>query len=325
MRFEESLQRVLEMLNARSFFKLICGGSFSDTRTLQRLIEIYAEAGVPMVDVSAAPEVVRAAQESLRRFANPPLLMVSFPLDHDPHFRKIQLVEADCIHCGLCVPLCPTAVFDLPEATATLSVETPLCYGCGRCLPVCPTEALKLDPFEVNASLVSVLAEPGVQAVEIHTTHADPVMLDTLYRELGPWLKSKLISVCLRPQVLPLEQVMTFLVDLKKQTPYPLIVQVDGIPMSGSDDPQASIPAMEAAKDFAPHLPEGCFLTVSGGINRCTADYLRLAPYHAIRGVGMGSAARQHVWPYLEDSLIALEQATALVRYFQSPVKSFIL
>jgi ferredoxin len=307
---------VFKALEERQFFKLICGGSFSDPERLKQLIAIYAETGgVAAIDVSAAQDVVEAAIEALQGQKNPPLLMVSFPLDNDPHFRKIELLEPDCIDCGACIPVCPTQVFSMPTGES-LKLDVPVCYGCGRCLPVCPTSALILDPFSVHPDLAHVLAMPEVGAVEIHTTYADPMMVKTLYDELGPLLKNKLISLCLRPQTLPLEQVMAFIETLKTRTPYPMIIQVDGIPMSGSDAPDASFSALESAKAFSLHLPESCYLTISGGINAFTAEYLEDPQYKTIRGVGMGTYARRQVWEQLSNKAEAIQIAESLVNLF---------
>lgn len=318
------LDAVYTALESRSFFKLICGGSFSDTRRLESLLHVYNQAGIDAVDVSAALPVVEAAIHAMQQDAHPPLLMVSFPLDADPHFRKIELNTPACIHCGDCLPVCPTDVFaltDLPE----LLVDQPACYGCGRCLPVCPTQALSLDPFTVYPDLTAVLSKPEVGAVEIHTTYADPMMAADLYRELGPLLHNKLIAVCLRPQDLPLDQVLAFLHVILSQTPYPLIVQVDGNPMSATADPEASRPALEAARAFAPFLPENCYLTISGGINDITAQWLADPAYAAIQGVGMGTFARQAVWQQLLQPSQALPIAQAMVGHFRSLAKSDIM
>ncbi len=315
---------VIEALSQRRFFKLICGGSFSDPIRLKQLIQTYSKTAISAIDISAALPVVEAAIEALETCAKSPLLMVSFPLDTDPHFRKIELIEENCIQCGHCIPICPTQTFSLPPQQ-TLQVDTPVCYGCGRCLPICPTEALALDPYTVYPDLTTVLKKPAVNAVEIHTSHADPVMIETLYAELGDLLADKMISVCLRPQELPLKQVLSFLETLKAKTPFPLIVQVDGIPMSGSDDPTASLPALRAAQNLAPFLPPNCILTISGGINAFTASYLQQPEYHRIQGVGMGTYARQKVWDLLGHQEQAIQIADSLVNLFQTTSTSAII
>ncbi len=322
MKQTPALSAVYEALEARQFFKLICGGSFSDTTRLEPLVQCYAQTGIPVIDVSASLPVVNTVIQALASQAQPPALMVSFPLDSDPHFRKIQLVESDCILCGACVPICPTQVFTLNH---TLEVTGPACYGCGRCVPVCPTEALLLEPFSVYPDLAAVLAKPEVTMVEIHTSFADPVMVEGLYETLGPFLVDKALSICLRPQELPRSQVLAFLQAFQDRSPYPVIVQVDGLPMSGSADPEASRPALEAARALAPDLPQGMYLTVSGGINAQTAQFLKFPEYAPIHGVGMGTYARQQVWESLSDPVKAAQEADRLVRYFQTPQTSAII
>lgn len=267
-----------------------------------------------MIDVSANLEVVQAAKKALGTLSNPPMLMVSFPLDEDPHFRKIELLESDCIDCGACLPVCPTQVFSMPQTG--LALDTPLCYGCGRCVPACPTDALKLDTFSVYPDLTKVLSDPQVQAVEIHSTHLDASMIPTLFDELGDLLRSKLIALCFRPQCHPLETVLAFIKTVQKQSPFPLIIQVDGEPMSGTDNPEASLPALQAAKELAPHLPANCYLTISGGINQHTAHYLNLPLYKDIQGIGIGTTARQWVWPELNNPQAAYKLADTLVKQF---------
>jgi len=316
------MKQIISDLENRAFFKLIAGGSFSETERLKALMVAYGQAGVSAVDVSASRHVVEAAIDALGTLESPPALMVSFPLDADPHFRKIELAPDACVSCDACLPVCPTGVFASGEP---LQVETPLCYGCGRCVPICPTQALGLAPFTVHPDLPYVLGLPQVQAVEIHTTHADPVMVDTLYAELGPLLSDKLISVCYRPQTMPVERAVAFLEALLRHTSGPLIVQVDGNPMSGTDAIDCSLPALEAARAFAPHLPARCFLTISGGINAHTAQYLKQPQYLPIHGVGMGTAARKAVWPMLSSPHQALHQARIMVKPYHTCKKSVIM
>ncbi len=317
-------QSIFQALAEKRFFKLICGGSFTDQAYLRDLIGVYAQTSLSMIDVSASLEVVQTALSVLESIENAPPLMVSFPLDDDPHFRKIGFIETSCIDCGVCVPVCPTQVFSLPEAE-NLTLEVPRCYGCGRCVPVCPTDALHLEPFTLYPDLVPVLSMPQVKAVEIHTTYADPAMVDPLFQELGPYLKDKLISLCFRPQTLPIDQIVAFIHRFKTLSTFPLILQIDGDPMSGSENPMASIPALEAAREFLPFCPSDCYMTISGGINAETALYLKNNPYEGIQGVGMGTYARQAVWADLDDPKRAHQIAESLVKSFQGGTISDII
>lgn len=314
---------VLEQLSHRSFFKLIMGGSFSALDDMTPLLKAYTLAGVDMIDVSADWDVVNHTITVLKELVKEapshrrPLLMASFPLDDDPHFRKILLNRPDCIDCGVCIDVCPTEVFDW-DTEHHLQLDTPRCYGCGRCVPVCPTNALDLESFSAHLDRLRVLSSPDIDAVEIHSHYADPLMVGLLWNELGPLLSTKWIAVCFRPQEHPLEQNLAFIQAWQARVSTPLIIQVDGDPMSGSDDPQASLPALEAAKALAPHLDDSVYLTISGGINVMTAEYLKQPEFQRIQGVGMGTMARKAVWEQRHSLKESTQLADTCISAFRS-------
>jgi len=53
----------------------------------------------------------------------------------------VQRDEASCIHCGLCVPYCPSGVFQQDEAL-TVTDEPGKCIECGACINICPQRAI---------------------------------------------------------------------------------------------------------------------------------------------------------------------------------------
>lgn len=314
---------VKDQLECRSFFKLIMGGSFSALADMTPLLQAYTRAGVDMIDVSADWDVVdhtiqvinqTLKEEPTRRR---PLLMASFPLDDDPHFRKITLNRPDCIDCGVCIDVCPTDVFEW-DLQHHLQVDTPRCYGCGRCVPICPTNALDLEGFSAHLDRLKVLSSPDIDAIEIHSHHADPLMVATLWEDLGSLLANKWIAVCFRPQQHPLDQSLAFIQAWQDRVNFPLIIQVDGDPMSGSDDPQASLPALLAANALAPYLHDSVYLTISGGINAMTAEYLKQPEFRRIQGAGMGTMARKAVWEKRHSLKESVQLADTCISAFRS-------
>lgn len=305
-------KRAYGALEEKRYFKLICGGSFTDASKVEALTAVYARAGVDCIDMAPEPSLI-ASVESVYASLPPellkPLVMVSIPLDPDPHFRKIDLLDPACIVCNACIPVCPTdAIAEGTSGLVKLEIDQPLCYGCGRCVAVCPTDALVLHPIYADASFQEVLSHPLVEAVEIHSRHMDPYMLKDFLARFRGLLYGKVISVCFRPDQIDTAQWLAFLQQLQAQTAWPLILQADGQPMSGSEAPDASLPALAAARLlFETTGSEFPLITLSGGINEDTARYLQEPAHRFISGVGMGTVARRKVWPFLDapESLLA--------------------
>lgn len=336
--------QAIHALKQHRFFKLICGGSFTETSKVSALTSLYRTAGADCIDIAPDIKVLEAVLQGVELSnthhtsnISPPLVMVSIPLDPDPHFQKIELVEPNCILCGACVPVCPTEALTL--SPKILDIHQPLCYGCSRCAAVCPTEALLLHPFYQEDQMRAVLSHPFVDAVEIHTHHADPYMLPDFLGRFGDLLVGKLISLCFRPADVPESSWLPFLKHLQayfyeRQPDFPLIVQIDGNPMSGTDLPETSLPALVSARHFYASIQKhgsqydlnGLYITISGGINHHTARFLQTTDYAFIHGIGMGTIARQTVWNDITDppygygktySDTGLQKAQAIVRLFK--------
>jgi ferredoxin len=321
--------KLLQALRSQTFFKLIAGASLTDPSLISFLTTVYALAGAHCIDVAADAEVLQAVEAGLAVLAPDvprPLVMVSVALDPDPHFNKIGLDTSACIVCGACLPVCPTNAFKL-DAVATddtpdfpLQVSQPLCYGCNRCVPVCPTQALTLHPFLEASALEAVFQHPLVGAVEIHTRYADPAMLADFLQTYQAGLQDKLLSLCFRPQVVGQANTLACLQVAKTflgNTDTPLIFQVDGQPMSGSDAPDCSQPAIDAA--LLAHqwgASQWASLTVSGGINQHTHGLLAGLGPNPIAGMAMGTIARQVVCqlsPQLVVTPKVIQQAQQVV------------
>jgi electron transport complex protein RnfB len=59
--------------------------------------------------------------------------------------KVAYIVEADCIGCARCLPVCPTdAIVGAAHFLHTVIAQD--CTGCRRCLPVCPTDCIRIVP-----------------------------------------------------------------------------------------------------------------------------------------------------------------------------------
>ena len=55
----------------------------------------------------------------------------------------LQMDEQKCIGCGMCLEVCPHAVFTLENKKARI-VDRDLCMECGACARNCPVEAISV-------------------------------------------------------------------------------------------------------------------------------------------------------------------------------------
>ena len=59
-------------------------------------------------------------------------------------FKGLVLDQEACIHCGYCIPVCPTGALSISNEDYTVRLDVSRCNLCGKCVDVCPVNALKL-------------------------------------------------------------------------------------------------------------------------------------------------------------------------------------
>jgi len=64
---------------------------------------------------------------------------------------KIQTLSKDvirdeekCVHCGLCVSVCPSLAFEIDAQTREVIFHEDKCIACGMCVDICPYKAMKM-------------------------------------------------------------------------------------------------------------------------------------------------------------------------------------
>lgn len=275
---------------SRPYFKLIGGANFTDYAELQELVELYTKAGADLIDAAATPEAVMAARRGIaaaRRDEPDPLLMISVTAADDPHCR-LAVQDAD-----RCTKVCPHCRNACPHGaiSAGLDILEARCVGCNLCVPACPYEAITLEARPFNPSL-DQLWQLGARGLELHTGGGD-------LRALGAWRESciswvergGMFSASLNAAQLSLREAIALARELCAWFPEDLIIlQADGKPISGHGEREST----RAALDFAQALLEAelpAIIQPAGGANQFTGPLAKLRGM-AIGGIGIGSYAR---------------------------------
>lgn len=61
-----------------------------------------------------------------------------------PLSRDIIYNENKCVHCGLCVPVCPSEALVTDPSTRRITFHEDKCIACEVCVSVCPHKAMEV-------------------------------------------------------------------------------------------------------------------------------------------------------------------------------------
>jgi len=316
-RFEE----LREILRQRRYFKIVCAVGNGDCEEVRRLSIVYTLAGATCIDVSADVDVVKNSVIGINRAFElrsvfkkkidvRPFINVSTGMKGDPHIRKVRIDAGRCTSCGSCIEACPNKV-----VTDDYRIIDKRCIGCGRCADVCPTGAIgfsyKRD--ELTEALPRCLKN-GAETMELHAITREESSVIRDWRLMNDILKDNFISMCLDRSQLSDVDFINRVKAAYKITKDRLIIQADGVPMSGSEDDYNTTLQAVGAADLIQKSDIPIMLLVSGGTNRKTGRLARLCGVK-VNGVSIGTFARKIVKEYVkhedfEDNLDLIYEAS---------------
>ena len=346
-RYENLKKKLIE----NKCFKVICGAGNEDKDEVKKISFIYSLAGATLLDVSANPEVVRASLEGINLanefnskynigVQNKPYIVVSVGMPGDHHVRKSYIDPQTCIGCKVCIPVCPTKAipenfvenldyfkqlggnFNEQNQDKEIVVKD-LCIGCGKCSAICPKDNIisYRHPKNELEKLLPECIEAGAESIELHAgVSEDSLTLDEweIIKESNP---NQFNSVCLDRQNLSNFLLENRIEKIKNISKDKLIIQADGIPMSGGEnDYNTTLQAIACADiinkkfNMRKNIKEksisggkasisskkiyrtsghklGIFILVSGGTNQKTKKLAELTNVR-VNGVSIGTYAR---------------------------------
>ena len=291
------LEAAAYLLNNKKFFKLVCGAGNEDAEEVRKLVFVYALAGAKCFDVSANTEVVKSADRAIdeailcaekfgRKIKLRPFINVSIGMKGDPHVRKAK-ITAKCVKCRACIKECPMAAI-----TQSMEILEARCIGCGNCESACIYGAVKF--YHKNKSFKEILGECkrlGAEQIELHAAVPDSESVFEEWGIVNEIIYDNYVSMCLDRLHLGDSQLKRRIQKALEISGDRLIIQADGVPMSGgSNDYNTTLQAVAIA-DIVMKSRIPVKVLLSGGTNSLTT---RLADMCGVlyNGVSIGTFAR---------------------------------
>lgn len=326
----------MDLLRSSNYFKLVCGAGNEDKNEVEYLTYIYTLAGCSGFDVSASPEIVISAKKGINAAISKarelkidipfvPFITVSVGMPGDHHVRK-AIITSDCVNCNLCIPTCPTDAIP-----SNLKILPDLCIGCGNCEAVCPPAANAIKYVHNSKKLSSVLpqcVEAGAESIELHAGVPDHESTMDEWKIVSESVPNGMISMCLDRKHLSNDMLIDRIKLASSIADERLIIQADGIPMSGGiNDFNTTLQAVSIAdfinKEIKKKIKKFKNLPVliSGGTNSYTGTLARKYGVN-FNGITIGTHARKVIHKYEskpidmsnESLKIALKNAQNLIK-----------
>ena len=284
-------------MGARKLFKLVCGAGNEDAQEVRKLVFVYTLAGAKCFDVSANVKVVECAVLGIkeaadyakklnRKITTRPFINVSIGMRGDPHVRKAKILE-NCTRCKKCIFKCPTGAI-----TDNLEIIRDKCIGCGNCESVCEYGAIKF--YHKNQDIKHILKEckkSGAEQFELHAAVPDSESVFNEWAMINEIINDNYISMCLDRSHLSDFKLKQRIEKAKSVSDGRLIIQADGVPMSGgSDDFNTTLQAVAIA-DIIMKKKLKVKVLLSGGTNSRTAKLADMCGVE-FNGVSIGTFAR---------------------------------
>ena len=312
----ERFDRMRLLLAEGKYFKLVCGAGNENADEVRKLAMIYTLAGANGFDVSATPAIVSSCMAGIekayslsatlgRTIVDRPYITVSVGMSGDHHVRKAIITDS-CVDCGKCIPVCPTDA--IPD---TYKIIRELCIGCGNCEAACPPKVSAVS-YEHNSKelrdILPICLKAGAENIELHAAVADNDAIMEEWKVVADSQPDNFISMCLDRYHLSNVHLIDRIRQAKQIAGDRLIIQADGVPMSGgSDDFNTTLQAIAIAdviyKDLI--LRERPFknlpILLSGGTNSYTGELAKKCNV-PLSGVSIGTHARKIVKPFMESA-----------------------
>jgi len=296
-RYEE----LRDIFEQRRYFKVVCAAGNEDYEEVRRLALVYTLAGATGIDLSAHPGIVEAGVKGIDQafsqagalgvvIPHRPYVMVSVGLKGDPHVRKAMILKELCSACESCQEACEQSAI-----TADYEVMAARCIGCGACSEVCLTEAVGFYTRKVDfQEILPQCLKAGAENIELHAAVPDDQAVMRDWQIVASLVPDNFISMCVDRSHLSDHHLANRIRQAKEVAGDRLIIQADGIPMSGSRNDYLTTLQAVAISEVIQRTKTPLMLVASGGTNQKTGTLAKLCEVE-LHGISVGTFARKLV------------------------------
>ena len=301
-RYEELKNKI----DKNQYFKVVCGAGNEDPEEVRKLALIYTLAGTTAIDVSANVEVVKSAVKGInkamqlssrlgRKIKLRPFITVSVGLKGDPHVQKAIINSLKCESCGNCLKVCPQKAI-----TNDFNVKEFRCIGCEKCLNVCNTEAISFYHKKIDFNkILPKCIKYGAETLELHAITLNDKEVFNDWKIIDSLIPNNFISMCIDRNFLSNQHLIKRINKAKEITGERLVIQADGVPMSGGNDDHNTTLQAIAIADIIRKNKISTAIIASGGTNSKTRELAELCGV-TINGIAIGTHARKILSKYIE-------------------------
>ena len=285
------------MKKPKKLLKFICGATNEDLESIKRLSFIYASGGFNMIDTSANLESVNAVKLGieLAKMSAHTAVCASVGLKNDLHISNAVIVQEKCNLCKKCLSICPQSA--IYEESGKLFVDNKKCIGCIRCIQACSNNAIKSKCKYTNfLELLTPSLLNNVDCIEFHCSVDNKTLILEYWNKLKSIYKGQL-SICMNRSKLGDDVVIELLKQMTSNLEN-VIIQADGIPMSGGKNDYKSSLQTVAFAGLIRNAGIKSTLILSGGTNAKTSEFADICGVD-IDGIAVGSYARAIVSEYV--------------------------
>ncbi|MBR1977592.1 4Fe-4S dicluster domain-containing protein [bacterium] len=286
-----------EYLASNKCFKLILGANNENYEEITKLVALYSAAGCRFFDLNASEDALLAAQAGLEYSGKSDCyLCISVGTEGDKHLSKYQ-INNNCILCGACEGACLEGA--IRKDNEKMHVDDKKCIGCARCTSVCPVSAFESYQKKSNWENLDKLF-PLCECVEFHMDSNNRDEIFEKWEYLTKNFKGMLSINASRVGFSDVELVDILKKMMTYKNPEEIMIQADGLPMSGGADTYNSTLQAVSCADLIINSNVCPYVITSGGTNAKTAELARMLNV-PINGVAVGSYARKIVKDYVRD------------------------